>query len=200
MKNNLILALDTTADSVSVALLKGEKVVAHTFQQMERGQGEALIPMIQGIFKSAKVDFQNLSKVAVSIGPGSFTGVRIGLATARGIGLALDIPVIGVTSFEAAAYGTKEKVLVVLDSKREDFFTQTFLNGEPTEEPRIRSEEEILKLNPPAVIGSGVLHLSKSHIPVIRSTHEPAVAVGLCSFQKEHAPEPLYLRDADVSL
>ena len=200
MKNNLILALDTTGNSISVALIGPDKVIAHQYETMERGQGEALIPMIEKVVKKAGRDFKDLTKVAVAVGPGSFTGVRIGLATARGIGLALNIPVVGVTSFDVAALETTGKVLVVLDTKRGDFFTQIFQDGEPVEDPIIRNEEQIRKLNPPAVIGSGVSYLTKGKFKALQMKYEPAVAVGLCSFKKGRAPDPLYLRDADVSI
>ena len=200
MENNLILALDTTADSISVALVQNQNVIAHQYRKMDRGQGEALIPMIQEVFKKAGHNFKDINQVAVSVGPGSFTGVRIGLATARGIGLALDIPVSGVTSFEAAAWGTTGKIMVILDTKRDDFFTQMFQDGKAVEDPVIRSEEDIQKLNPPALIGSGVHCLTKTNIPMIKLNFEPAMAVGLCSLKAKRAPEPLYLREADVSI
>ena len=198
MKDNWILALDTAADSISVAIIHNKKVLAHQYQQMERGQGEALIPMIEEVIKATGCDFKAFSKVAVSVGPGSFTGVRIGLATARGIGLALNIPVIGITSFEASVFGLSGKVLSVLDTKRGDFFTQTFQDGTPIEEPIIRNEAEIQKLNPPAMTGIKLDNLI--NIPILKSPYEPAVAVGLCSLTKEGAAEPLYLREADVSI
>ena len=200
MKDNLVLAIDTAADSISVALIQDKKVLAHQYRQMERGQGEALIPMIENVIQKAGCSFNKIGKVAVSKGPGSFTGVRIGLATARGIGLALNIPVVGITSFEAPAWGVQEKVLVILDTKRGDFFTQLFEKGVAVEEPVIRNEAEIQKLNPPALIGSGVAYLTNTHIPILKTDNEPAVAVGLCSFEIEHSAEPLYLRDADVSI
>ncbi|MBR6412574.1 MAG: tRNA (adenosine(37)-N6)-threonylcarbamoyltransferase complex dimerization subunit type 1 TsaB [Alphaproteobacteria bacterium] len=200
MKNDVILALDTTENSISVALIETDKVLAHQYQEMERGQGEALIPMIQEVLKKAKRDFKKVTKVAVAVGPGSFTGVRIGLATARGIGLALNIPVAGITSFEAAALETKGKVLVVLDTKRGDFFTQTFQDGNPVEEAVIRNEEQIRKLNPPTLTGSGASYLKETKFNIIAPKYESAIAVGLCSLKNERAPEPLYLRDADVSI
>lgn len=200
MKNDFILALDTVSDSISVALIQKGNVIAHQYQQMERGQGESLIPMIQNVFQKAHYDFKDLSKVAVSVGPGSFTGVRIGLATAKGIGLALNIPVVGITAFEAAAFDIKGSFLVVLDTRRGDFFTQSFLNGKPTEEPIIRNEAEIQKLNPPAITGSGVPYLTNTQIPIIKPPYDPATSVGLCSLKSERVAEPLYLRDADVSI
>jgi len=197
IKTPLTLALDTAADSISVAVLKGTKILAHKYQRMERGQGEALIPMIQEVLSNSKLDFPDLERVAVSVGPGSFTGVRIGLATARGIGLALNIPVVGITSFEAAAYGTTGKVLVVLDTKRGDFFTQYFKDGKPLAEPVIRTPEKICAEKPSKIVGSGAGLLPD--LPHANTGYEPACAVGLCSLSGGVSANPLYLRDADVS-
>ena len=195
------LAIDTANDSISVALLKNKDVLSHDFRIMNRGQGEALIPMIQSVLKEASFDIQKLDRVAVSIGPGSFTGVRIGLSAARGVGLALNIPVYGVTSFEAAAYQSTGFVLAVLDTKRGDFYTQLFKDGKEAEGPTIRTVGQISSLDVPVLIGAGAQSLANQTKKEIRLyPMEPAIAVGLCSFQKTYPPEPLYLRDADVSI
>ena len=195
------LAIDTANDSISVALLKNKDVLSHDFQIMDRGQGEALIPMIQSVLGKASFDIQNLNRVAVSVGPGSFTGVRIGLSAARGIGLALQIPVYGVTSFEVAAYQSVDSVLTVLDTKRGDFYTQLFKNGKEAEAPAIRILQQINDLDIPTLVGPGAKSLAEqTNKEICLYPMEPAVAVGLCSFQKTYPPEPLYLRDADVSI
>ena len=89
-----ILAIDCAIGSVSLALVQEGKVRVSMLQEMERGQGEALIPMIEALIKKENLTMQDIEGVAVSVGPGSFTGVRIGLAAARGIGLSLKIPVV----------------------------------------------------------------------------------------------------------
>ena len=195
------LAIDTANDSISVALLKNKDVLSHDFQIMDRGQGEALIPVIQSVLKGASFDIQKLDRVAVSIGPGSFTGVRIGLSAARGVGLALNIPVYGVTSFEAATCQSTGSVLAVLDTKRGDFYTQLFKDGKETECPTIRTADQISSLDVPVLVGAGAQSLAnQTKKEIYPYPMEPAIAVGLCSFQKTYPPEPLYLRDADVSL
>ena len=202
MMNKLYtLALDTANDSISVALLEGKNILAHEFRIMERGQGEALVPMIQSVLKESSFNIQKLNRIAVSVGPGSFTGVRIGLSTARGIGLALGIPVYGVTSFQAAACQLIDPVLVVLDTKRGDFYTQLFKNGKEAEPPVIRTIQQINSLTVPALVGTGAKNLTdQTEKEIYPCSLEPATAVGLCSLQKTCSPEPLYLRDADVSI
>ncbi|MDY6407865.1 MAG: tRNA (adenosine(37)-N6)-threonylcarbamoyltransferase complex dimerization subunit type 1 TsaB [Pseudomonadota bacterium] len=202
MKNKkiLTLAIDTVADSISVALIQNGQTIASQYRAMERGQGEALIPMIQNVIRKAQYDFNDLTQVAVSVGPGSFTGVRIGLATARGIGLALNIPVVGISAFEAAAFKTHGDILIVLDTKRGDFFTQRFQDEKPVEAPCIRDTAAIKSLNPNSIGGSGKDMLSFMNIPIVQSSFIPAVAVGLCAMTSSGKAEPFYLRDADVSI
>lgn len=127
-----LLALDAAGGSCSVALWAGGRVVARRFSRMARGQSERLVPMIAEVMAEWGGGFADLDAVAVTTGPGGFTGVRIGLATARGLALARGLPLIGVTSFEvaAAAAGPAERagrlVLAVLDSKRDELFYQLF--------------------------------------------------------------------------
>jgi tRNA threonylcarbamoyladenosine biosynthesis protein TsaB len=99
---------------------------------MARGQSEALVPMIQDVMAEAKHAFEDLDAVAVTVGPGAFTGLRIGLAAARGMALALDVPCLGVTTLETVAHGVDaaarsgRHLLTALDSKRADKYVQVF--------------------------------------------------------------------------
>ena len=103
----VLLAIDTSNRTLSVALLTEKGDIFSKEIQMERGQGEALVPLIRELLAEAKQEIENLNAIAVAVGPGSFTGVRIGLACAKAFGLALNIPVWGVTNLEAEAYGIK---------------------------------------------------------------------------------------------
>ena len=99
---------------------------------MSRGQSERLMPMVREVLSEAGADFQGLDLLAVTTGPGAFTGLRIGLAAARGMALAGDLACFGVTTLEAVAAGVSEQerekanVLVVLDSKRAEVYAQAF--------------------------------------------------------------------------
>ena len=98
---------------------------------MERGHAEALMPMIVAVLADAGIGFPALGAVAVTIGPGSYTGIRVGLAAAKGIALARGIPLIGVTTLEAVARAARDQrpgapVLVVLETKRADLYVQGF--------------------------------------------------------------------------
>ena len=100
----MILAIDTSAGQCAVALLQGGEVIAHR-ETMERGHAECLFPMIEAVLDQAAATYDDLTRIAVCTGPGSFTGLRIGVAAARGLGLGCGIPVIGITRFEALAAG-----------------------------------------------------------------------------------------------
>ncbi|HSE76760.1 MAG TPA: tRNA (adenosine(37)-N6)-threonylcarbamoyltransferase complex dimerization subunit type 1 TsaB [Alphaproteobacteria bacterium] len=131
----LLLALDTSTVACSVALLRAEAIVAAEEQPMIRGHAEALLPMVARIMTRAGAPFGAIDRLAVTIGPGHFTGLRAGIAAARGLALALDRPLVGVTTLEAIAAGVPEAerrgrvVIVAIDSKREEAYVQAFDEG-----------------------------------------------------------------------
>ena len=192
------LAIDTATECVSIALLKGAEVLAEQTSFMNRGQGEALIPMIQDLLNRANLSMSDIQSLAVSVGPGSFTGVRIGLAAARGMALALQIPVHGVTTLQAMAQQTNGKVMAVLDTKRGDFYTQIFQDAEPLEEPKIRSEADIRALNL-MLIGQSLSSETEPPLTVSQPPLPSAVGVGLACLSHPLPAEPVYLREADVT-
>ena len=122
----LILALDTSADFVSVALLDEVRVYAYVDEQMERGQAEALIPKIQYVLNQSHLTMRDVQGIAVSTGPGSFTGLRIGSATAKGLALALDKPIIEVPTVDALAmnlWGITDVICPIMDARRSQVYT-----------------------------------------------------------------------------
>ena len=132
----LILAFDTTAAACSVVLWRDGHVLHSARAVMDYGQAEALMPMIEETMAAAGFSYTDLDRIAVTIGPGSFTGVRVGLAAARGIAMAADKPVIGVTTMDVLAHAVPENelkdaagIIVAIDTKRGDFFAQKFTAG-----------------------------------------------------------------------
>lgn len=110
---------------------------------MERGQAEALLPMIDDVLATARLGFADLDLIAVTAGPGSFTGVRIGIAAARGLALASALPCVGIASFAAVAAGVApgrrrgRPLVVALESKRAELFLQGFAADGPALGPAI---------------------------------------------------------------
>ncbi|MFO0997978.1 MAG: tRNA (adenosine(37)-N6)-threonylcarbamoyltransferase complex dimerization subunit type 1 TsaB [Alphaproteobacteria bacterium] len=133
-----MLGLDSAGTACSAGLWWDDRLISQSFERMSEGQAESLIPMIASVMGT--VSLRELDAVAVTVGPGSFTGIRIGLAAARGIALAAGIEVVGATTLEAVAHGvdvaTDEILLVALESKRAELFVQCFDSGRtPITEP-----------------------------------------------------------------
>src|SRR5215475_701469 len=101
----LILAIDTALDACAAAVLDTEagRLVAHESQPMKRGHAEALMPLLRRVMSQSGLAFAALDRIAVTTGPGSFTGLRVGLSAARGIALAAKKPVVGLTTLSAYA-------------------------------------------------------------------------------------------------
>ncbi len=122
-----ILGIDTALGACSAALLDGDQIVSHAHESMQRGHAEALAPMVDAVMRSSGLSFSNLERIAVTTGPGTFTGQRVGLAFARALALALKIPIVGVTTLDAmAAQALAEEradwAAVASDAKRGEFY------------------------------------------------------------------------------
>ncbi|HEY1799183.1 MAG TPA: tRNA (adenosine(37)-N6)-threonylcarbamoyltransferase complex dimerization subunit type 1 TsaB [Stellaceae bacterium] len=127
-----ILALDTAGSACSVAIGDGDRPVVTHRQEMRHGHAEALMPMVDDAMREAGLTAHELDAVAVSLGPGGFTGIRVGLAAAHGIALAANARLVGVSSFAAVAALLEGQVLVALDSRRADLYVQLCSpDGEP---------------------------------------------------------------------
>jgi len=127
-----VLAFDSSGGGCAAALLSGERVLAHQSAPMLRGQAEHLVPMIARVMAAAGLDFGALDLIAVTLGPGAFTGVRIGIATAQGLALATGVPALGLGSFEAVAAAVPTGLLegralvLAIESRREELYLQAF--------------------------------------------------------------------------
>jgi tRNA threonylcarbamoyladenosine biosynthesis protein TsaB len=122
-----ILAVDTALGACSVALLDDDNVRAHIFEPMDRGHAERLAPMVEEAMKSAGAEFSALDRLAVTVGPGTFTGQRVGLAFMRGLRLALGLPLTGVTTLEAMAAAAlaetgEPKAAAIHDARRDEAY------------------------------------------------------------------------------
>ncbi|HEY0106068.1 MAG TPA: tRNA (adenosine(37)-N6)-threonylcarbamoyltransferase complex dimerization subunit type 1 TsaB [Rhizomicrobium sp.] len=125
-----LLAVDTALGACSVALLDGEAVLAHVFVPMERGHAEALAPMVQDAMAQAECDFAALDRLAVTTGPGTFTGQRVGLAFMRGLRVALHKPLAGVTTLAAMGRQARDETGLAAyaslhDARRGEVYLQT---------------------------------------------------------------------------
>ena len=146
----LHLIIDTSSKKLTVALCEETKICAKFTDEFNIGTAERLIPIIDSLFIEAQKERTDLNTVIVTVGPGSFTGVRIGLSTAKGIGDALDITVLGVSALESVAMDMPRPCIVALDTKRNDFYTQQFFDNASTD-PNTSSLEEIINMGIPVV-------------------------------------------------
>jgi tRNA threonylcarbamoyladenosine biosynthesis protein TsaB len=124
-----ILAVDTALGACSVALLEGARVLSHRHVLMDRGHAEALAPMVDAAMREAALDFSGLDRLAVTTGPGTFTGQRVGLAFMRGLRVALHLPLAGITTLAAMAEAAKAETKLVRaialhDAKRDEVYME----------------------------------------------------------------------------
>lgn len=212
----LSLGIDTTAGYCSVALVANGQTLTADQTKMERGQSEMLLPSIERALAQAGVAFQDLGSVGVTTGPGAFTGIRIGLAAARGLALALGIPCVGVDSFSALARHSQlvkqadDHILAVIDARRRSVFAQLFdAAGMPAGAPYECAPEAVLGTSITSalcVIGSGAALVSLPLTQNVRLMPEidapdPIVVARAANQPGEDTaamPRPFYLRAADA--
>lgn len=180
MPSDAVLGFDTSGGWVTAALVRGGTVLAQSHVALDRGQGEALIPALEALLAEAGMGWHDLAAIGAGVGPGNFTGIRITTAAARGLALALGIPAIGITRFEALALDGPP-LPVVVPALRGQVWVQA-----PGAAP-------VLGDFPVSGIGEGLTP----------PAHPLAVAIALLAEARRHAPQPrpapLYLREADAA-
>jgi tRNA threonylcarbamoyladenosine biosynthesis protein TsaB len=123
-----VLAIDTAAPRLQLALLRDDAVDV-SVDDIAQGHAELLFSRLEALLERNNTAYADLSRIAVTTGPGSFTGLRIGLSAARGLGLALDIPVLGINSFAALSLSIPENMeaVVLIDARRGEMYRHEFL-------------------------------------------------------------------------
>lgn len=134
-----ILAIDTSTGPSSVALWQNGHIMVFLENNEKSMQSAHLMPLVEAVLAQAKIGYGDLSAIACTVGPGSFTGIRTGLAAARGICLAAGIKGLGFTTLEvvATAANTEKPVLAVLNAGKGEQYYQGFAGGKPLFEPRV---------------------------------------------------------------
>ena len=145
--------MDAACGSCSVAVWSCGRTIAAEQVAAERGHAEILMPMLTRTLGMADIQFSEITGLAVTVGPGSFTGIRIAIATARGLSLALGRPVVGVTTLEAIAHAARlsppagsmpASCVVALDTRRADLYVQSFApHGAPTTPPACAMPQDV---------------------------------------------------------
>lgn len=201
MNKNLILAIDTSGKCLSLALAENQQILNTYDSDTERGQSEVLVPLIQSLFEKSHRNIEEISTLVTAVGPGSFTGVRIGLATARGLALALDVPLWGISCFDCWAFGIEKPFVVALDTRRNDFYTQIF-SFERKINPQLLNLNQILDLRLPVLTDKPDLFYQTDVklLSLRQSTGQNMIS--LFHTQKECLLPPVayYMREAEVSV
>lgn len=187
---SVLLAIDTAAPRLALAVLRDGDRVDTLVEDMATGQAERLFPALEELFARAAVTYSDLTRVAVTTGPGSFTGLRIGLSAARGLGLALNIPVLGIPSLLALSLSADcDPAAVLLDAKRGEAYFQTFSGPAiPIRDAALLPMDEARALVPQSATLITSPFVDIGALARFASTADPA------SFP----PEAAYIRDADA--
>lgn len=203
-----VLAIDSALGGCVAAVVMPDGTAYGDSLVTEREQAAKLMPLVQEVMSDAKIDFSALGLIVTTTGPGSFTGLRISLSAARSLGMALDIPVQGVSTFEAMYHSCAPQgdALVVLESKRADFYVQAFDALGHGKEPECLLSDTI---KAKTICGDAAHRLKIEGVEadfIERGLIDPIVLarLGLSQFtengQKAVKPEPYYMRGADVSV
>jgi tRNA threonylcarbamoyladenosine biosynthesis protein TsaB len=216
-----ILAVDTALGACSVAVTERERVLAHRWEAMSRGHAEALAPMVESAMQAAGLQFPDLERLAVTTGPGTFTGQRVGLAFMRGLRVALRRPLMGVTTLAAmaaaaAAEAGVSQVAVLHETKRGEVYGALFMDGTPILPVQVAgfdafmTQLEAARTELLAVAGTGAetaaAWLSARGLPPHLSSIRQPDAVWVARLAEPlpetagTAAQPLYLRTPDARL
>lgn len=210
-----LLGIDTALNACSVAIVDGNAVLACVVSAGGKGNAERLLPLLEQARLEAGIELAQLDGIAATIGPGSFTGIRTALATARALGLALKIPVWGVTTTEtlsAAAAQPGLATVAVIDAKRDELYIQCFsADGDALTEPQLLNITDaagILPAGPAVLVGSGSELLKDAvqrddlQLSSVSPDPDPVLVARLAASRPRPtvSPSPLYIRAPDAKL
>lgn len=202
----MILAIDTCLGASSVAVLDGERVLATRGEPMTRGHQERIGIIAREAALEAGVAFADLDRIGVTVGPGSFTGLRVGLAFAKGLATALSIPCVGVNTLESLAFGIPGFAAAVIDARMSQVYLQVFADGVSLMAPdalglgeAAARLAELYSGGPATLVGSGAPLLAEAlpgAVVLTPAAPDPVAVARLAAARPvpSHSPRPLYLR------
>jgi len=184
------LGFDTSAAHCAAALLRGDRVLGQRHEDMAKGQAERLFPMLEELLSEAGLGWPDIGVIGVGTGPGNFTGIRVAVAAARGLSLALRIPAIGIGVTEATAYGLPRPCRIVIPSRKDQVIWQDFGIEAAESGTEGRPQQAATGTLPPG--------------PAPAAPAFPlAVAVAALALERRASPgprpAPIYLRPADAA-
>ena len=215
-----ILGLECAASACSAAVWADGSVRARRFEANAEGRADALVVMAEAVMAEAGLGYAQLDSVVATVGPGRFTGVRVGLAAARGLALAVGVPAWGVTSTDALAHAVRpslraeETLIVALECKRHELASEIYAPGAAG--PALHAPDDLAAAAPPgplAVAGDGAPRLLDALARMGRAArlltpHAQPDAADVAALAARRlveglpllAPRPLYLRAPDVTV
>ena len=152
-----IIAIDSSGLVASVAIVEDEEVIAEYNVQYKKTHSQTLLPMLDELKKMVDLDLQSVDAIAIAKGPGSFTGLRIGSATVKGLGLALEIPIIEIPTLDGLAcnlYGTDKVVCPIMDARRNQVYTglYSYIEKRQSEEQEQRFSYTLVPILPQCAV------------------------------------------------
>ena len=203
----IVLGIDTSGTGCAAALYDSQTdtVLGAAGEDIGRGHAERLMEFVDAALDAAGVSLAAVGRIAVAVGPGSFTGIRVGVAAARGLALALGVPTVGVSSLAALAadHRTGAPLMVAMDAKRDEVYWQRFaVDGSEATPPAIAAITEARAIaagHDGTLAGSAVHLLRDGEPPAADGVSIATVArLGAQLDPKNHLPKPLYLRGPDA--
>ena len=181
--DTLVLGFDTSAAHCAAALLSGDRVLCLKAEEMGRGQAERLMPLLEDVLAEGGVAWRDLTRIGTGIGPGNFTGIRISVSAARGLALALDIPVVGVSTFDAIGLEADETQLPAVPAPREQVYIR-----QKGAEPRLLPVQDADRIGLPLILPPAPEQLALAIARIAAKVDLPVPG-----------PAPLYIRPADAA-
>ena len=212
-----VLIVDTALGACSAGVFDDDRPLAERFEPMAKGHQERLAGLVRDTMTEAGGGFARLDRIGVTVGPGSFTGLRVGLAFAQGLGAALDRPVVGVSTLDALAACASPAGLVaaVIDARRGQVYARLFRDGVALGEAEALSLETAADRirtaaagGGPTLVGSGAVLLGETFpavfadavlMPLAAPTPEALARMAVAVDPAVALPRPLYLRAPDAT-
>ena len=178
-----VIVFDTSDQYIAAALYRGKKKIHTIIEHMPRGQAERLMSLLNELIEGASLDWSDVRRIGVCTGPGNFTGIRIAVSAARGLALGLEIPAIGISSFEATLLGCSDEELALLPANEGFYYV-----GSGPKNAKIISEDEI------DAESNNFIHKATPELQIKN--------IALLTLEKEtdfSRPIPCYIKPADAA-
>lgn len=203
----IVLAIDTAGVDCAAAVFDSDTgaILGRVSETIGRGHAERLMAMIDEALAEAKLSLTDVGRIGVTIGPGSFTGIRVGVAAARGLALALDVECVGVSTLEVLSQTSPENrglILAAINAHRDEVYAQSFEGGVPQGEPLLLELDDYLAraaVPGTVLVGSASVLVSDRQAETGPDHYPIEIVARIASLAKAQGkPKPLYLRGPDA--